>query len=814
MTTSNLPSLTFDSKITGDGVVSLEESQKTLTISGKVSGSAKVGDRIRLKINGVSLVTSVRADNTFIFYVRGSELFKDSSRMIEATLYSRNSTGQMQTATIKQSYAIQDTPLAPKSIIVFDALAKDNLIDMNEAEGKISVSGYVKGEFRVGQSVNLFINNKNYQATINQNGGFSTDIAGTELWRDSDHKIDAKLAYDGSISTQYAYHGFKAVTGTDATSMEKRPVRAETEYFIQSLLYTTEQGYLTQASKWSGVGNGIELAYTFSTKAGDSNYFTYAEQQKQAVREALNEYSTFANIRFREVYKDEDSDFKFYLKSFKSEANEISVSNGATMCLCCGGMCRQAQADNKQGEKFTAGYAYLGGDVYINGDIYASTSDSLSKETEKVYINKEKTRYVSSGYSTVVHEIGHSLGLKHPGNYNATGRLPDGPFLPTPEENKAHSVMSYLTSAETTGKGMQIFDIATIHYRYGVNATQRSGNDVYRFQKFDGSVTGNNIYIWDGAGVDTFDASSETQAVTVDLTPGSWIFSGQKTENLVTLDGGIKTTGQAFIGYGTQIENLKGSAFNDVLKGNSADNMIYGGAGNDKIDGGDGNDLLDGGMGVDTLSGGKGNDNYIVDNLSDIIMESINEGVDTVFSSVNYTLGNHIENLTLVGQAINATGNALNNVLTGNALNNTLKGGLGDDTYVFEGAFGQDVIDNSGGGKDTVAFKGIRYEQVIHSGNTSLKRSGDDLLLSVLHTTDSVTVKDWFKASVNKVQSFQFDGNRSVSATEMDSLLSQSANQLIQAMASFSADKSAVSDSISATNQATNAPVLATSAFV
>ena len=115
------------------------------------------------------------------------------------------------------------------------------------------------------------------------------------------------------------------------------------------------------------------------------------------------------------------------------------------------------------------------------------------------------------------------------------------------------------------------------------------------------------------------------------------------------------------------IENLtlKGTDTNGT--GNELNNII---TGNEL------NNILDGSGGIDTLIGGLGDDIYYVDNTNDIITESANEGMDTVYSSINYALSGNIENLTLIEtEAINGTGNASNNTITGNELNNTLDGG-------------------------------------------------------------------------------------------------------------------------------------------
>jgi hypothetical protein len=94
-----------------------------------------------------------------------------------------------------------------------------------------------------------------------------------------------------------------------------------------------------------------------------------------------------------------------------------------------------------------------------------------------------------------------------------------------------------------------------------------------------------------------------------------------------------------------------------------------------------GNDRLDGGGGIDTLIGGSGNDTYIVDNPADTVTEAANSGIDTVQSSISYTLGSNQENLRLTGAGtINGTGNSLNNIIIGNGNSNTLRGAAGNDT--------------------------------------------------------------------------------------------------------------------------------------
>ncbi|MGH2412938.1 MAG: calcium-binding protein, partial [Microcystaceae cyanobacterium] len=207
--------------------------------------------------------------------------------------------------------------------------------------------------------------------------------------------------------------------------------------------------------------------------------------------------------------------------------------------------------------------------------------------------------------------------------------------------------------------------------------------------------------------------------------------------------------------YYAKYESDYGNDGNDILSGGSGDDFLYGESGNDILNGGakdlldDGNDLLDGGMGNDTLLGGSGNDTYYVDSLGDVVVENSNSGTDTVFSSITYTLGANLQNLTLTGtNAINGTGNELNNVITGNAANNLLYGMAGNDS--ISGGAGSDFLDGGTGNDTLVGGSGDDYYYGINSTAdiiTEAANGGTDTVFSFVSYTLGANLENLYLSS-------------------------------------------------------------------
>lgn len=230
---------------------------------------------------------------------------------------------------------------------------------------------------------------------------------------------------------------------------------------------------------------------------------------------------------------------------------------------------------------------------------------------------------------------------------------------------------------------------------------------------------------------DTATATSVANSLT-NLSSGAYL-AGMTSSELAALanftkDFSVSTT-TTLPTYGLNLTLTGASNINGT--GNAKDNLITGNSGANKLYGLAGNDTLNGGAGNDSMYGGAGNDTYVVAQAGDRVVESANEGIDTVRSSTSFSLASlaYLENITLTG-AGSATGNGADNVLDGSQYSgaNKLVGGLGDDTYIV-GA-GDTTVENAGEGTDTVRASiswtlATNLEDLVLGGSGNINGSGN-----------------------------------------------------------------------------------------
>ena len=175
-------------------------------------------------------------------------------------------------------------------------------------------------------------------------------------------------------------------------------------------------------------------------------------------------------------------------------------------------------------------------------------------------------------FSTLIHELGHALGLKHPGNYDSITGSGTPPFLPPDLDNYAYSVMSYNTNPMLASRpiGPSIYDILAVQHLYGANLSYAPGDQSYALS------TSSFRTIWDPNGENTL--SGQSLSVNQTINAKELAFSSA---------GGAYT---AAVAKGTRIANLEGGRGDDTLIGNALDNRFTGGRGNDTITSGGGTD--------------------------------------------------------------------------------------------------------------------------------------------------------------------------------------------------------------------------------
>ncbi|MGX2974659.1 Ig-like domain-containing protein [Ursidibacter arcticus] len=698
--------------------------------------TVKIGDKsYEAKYNPDDTTFKVLIDNTDLPYLQGKTISYtlDTGDKILNTLYSLFKRADNTYGV--DGYFVPDldgshlqhdsgSPLASGT---FNSQSAVVSVEHKVTVGSV-IKGTVGGSAKVGDTVVLKVGEKNFETEVKQSDKgliFEQEIDPSLLAKQERVEAQLKSGSEVLANADYMYSHAPETVSSAFVTAHQREERSKLPYFLNALMYGDRGiAYLNMAG-FDATKKGV-IKYHFAEQPSPEfrhlphSYESFSETKRSVVRNALNEISKVANVEFEES------------------------NNG-----------------------------------YEGGGIAYNISRNMGKAAGWSSFNGPVTLHTGAlSLRLVTHETLHSLGLKHPFDEKIN--------LPKVEDNIMATAMSY-TGGTGARDGMAVYDLAFLHYRFGVNPTRRTGDDVYRFKPLNihSKDPDLDVYIWDGGGVDTFDASDQKQAVNVDLTPGSWIYSGYKTQNFlidsgnggglrevdpyeyfnksreeIVIQGGQKilvvndsnggyNQGQAFIGYGTQIEKLIGSDYSDTLTGNKADNVIWGGKGNDTINGGEGNDYLDGGLGEDKLSGGLGNDIFVVDNAKDTVIELAGQGTDTVHSYINYTLPDNVENLHLYGAAKEATGNDLNNEIIGNAADNVLKGGKGVDTltgnagkdiFVFSDLLSVDSVTDFTLGEDKIGLskdiftnvqkdnvlQHIKYEQT--TGHLSYQKTDNELV--------------------------------------------------------------------------------------
>ncbi|TAL31402.1 MAG: calcium-binding protein, partial [Alphaproteobacteria bacterium] len=442
----------------------------------------------------------------------------------------------------------------------------------------------------------------------------------------------------------------------------------------------------------------------------------------------------------------------------------------------------------------------LGNDTYVIGSNDVIVTDTGGTDTV----------IISATYSIATRLDLENITLSGTGNYSATGNT----GVNTLTGNIGSNILNGGTGADimTGGKGNDTFIVDDLGDSVSESTVANEGIDLVKSSvnfSLDAVIparqyiekltltgtalvgTGNDL-----ANVITGNASDNTLdggagADTLIGGAGNDIYYVDNASDTVTDSSGFDiVVSTATFTLGTGIENLTlddaggningtGNTLANVITGNIGDNLLEGLAGADILIGGDGDDSIDGGLGNDIMTGGNGDDTFIVNSLTDQIIENFGEGThDTVGASVNYTLGSELEDLVLLDiippggttvPALNGTGNAVANIIEGNSAKNTidgsdgddtLSGGAGDDTLI--GGIGNDTLTGESGtdvmfgntGTDIFVFESGSSFAAIDTVKDFNTGQGDQLDLSDIldataydYTADPIT--DWVRITTS-----------------------------------------------------------------
>lgn len=578
-------------------------------------------------------------------------------------------------------------------------------------EDMIMVKGNVSGTAKPGDKVILTVGDKVITTEVLEDYTFSVSVSKQIL--STTDRVQATLETKDlsgqkiQVFDQEVYWVAQDLTGEKKIGLIPVPKNIQDDHSKE------EWNTAYFVNRLGGFGKTYNIPFgSPQEKPAVIKYYFHGSEQLEFETGGNIPRDALQDVRLKEIFREVYDQYSSYLNVEFVESKVVPVTDRQSLVINFGKMANGSAA-----------VAASGGNITWNAsNDYKSWGEDYS-------------------YYTALHEIGHTLGMPHT---DATTEFGKDYLI---EDSSEFSVMSYKRyvndSLYQKLHSLRMYDLAYLQNRFGVNPKSRAGDDIYSFANFNTYAADGGRYIWDGAGVDTFDASKEQDGVYVNLNPGSWIYVGDTKEKYFvikkfhsntqdvkayfglpdkatvdsngTVDAPLNipnieyTKGQAYIGQGTQIENLLGSAHNDTLIGNTADNHIYGGTGDDNIEGGAGNDYLDGGLGVDILKGGSGDDIYFVDS-EDIVIEEVAQGTDMIYSTSNNRLTEHVEHLVLVGTtAISAEGNSQNNTLIANNIGNILNGRAGDDRLV--GGLGADTL-VGGEGADTFVFNSILNGQI------------------------------------------------------------------------------------------------------
>ncbi|HMO15813.1 MAG TPA: M10 family metallopeptidase C-terminal domain-containing protein [Pirellulaceae bacterium] len=309
---------------------------------------------------------------------------------------------------------------------------------------------------------------------------------------------------------------------------------------------------------------------------GDANFQPMNAAQRNAVREIYRHVESITPLRFTEVSGSATADMNVFTAALPDGVLGVGYP--------------PSNLPNAVAGDFIITNTFPGADSPLAGNLF---------------------------YEVIIHEIGHTLGLKHPDGVGPA------PFLPPTLVDSRYTVMTSVANQPSGSSGnvynrtYQLFDVMGLQAMYGANTNYNPGDTQIRGDFVNDSRF---MSIWDSGGYDTINRTQDTIGAVIDLRQGRYSSVGGEPLNMV-------------INYGVEIEAARGGSGSDILIGNELDNRLFGNGGNDTLRGHGGLDALFGGAGNDVYQWGVGDD-------FNIINEQNSGGID-VIEAISYAGLNH-----------------------------------------------------------------------------------------------------------------------------------------------------------------------------
>ncbi|MGP1386369.1 MAG: Ser-Thr-rich GPI-anchored membrane family protein [Thainema sp.] len=572
--------------------------QPDLTVTNQsVPSSITVGESVTVSADVLNNGTDPAGASTFTYWLSDDAILDSGDIKVGSIAVGNLSAGGSE--SISDSFVYDASWGLDPQYILFVADSNDSVSETNETNNVVAQAITVEPEpyvtitspnggdtFNAGQDYNLTwddnisgnVKIELYKGSVKiQDVINSTESDGSYLWTlptdlatGNDYKIRITSLDDGNVTDfSDTFFSIGEVIDPGVTTSELSGDDA-----IDALLHESLR-------KWDTSSNGGIMTFSFLDSSAASSYTSEAGQNS----EVFSELTESIKKNVREILEM----LERYIDIDFVEVNDTVDSFGVMRFMFSDGV-SYAQASYP-------GYTLRAGDVRLNPDYADSSYSGFSGEAG------------THGYETIIHEIGHALGLKHSGNYDNE----EGIFLSPEEDNNTNTVMTYnsvggdtkYTSADSGGKKAitaMPYDIRALQYLYGSkiyqsDATDYSFSSIYEYETggefFGSSAISVKQALWDSDGIDTlnfsilsstdeyhFDLNQGGMLTTVSAYDGSYYYDRAQDSNLGDdISEGSQYRTSSFgtsIAYGTIIENLVNSGGSDTVFANSVSNVFSG----------------------------------------------------------------------------------------------------------------------------------------------------------------------------------------------------------------------------------------------